>query len=132
MKTRILIIDDDELIILLHKELIGSSEFSMGARYFLKAERALSYIKKNISTDIAFLLLLDINMPGMDGWDLLDELQKLLLKNNIYVVMVTSSVLEADRDRAKGYEMVHGFLSKPLRIDHFKILKKLKKIIETY
>lgn len=132
MKTKILIIDDEEIILFLHKTLLQNSEFSLGAKYYLKAETALHYINKNISVDMAFLLLLDINMPGMDGWQMLDELKKIKYPNNIYVVLVTSSTDQADKNKASTYNQVHGVLSKPLSLTDFKMLKRIKKIIDIY
>ncbi|MFC4211067.1 response regulator [Pedobacter lithocola] len=128
MKTKILIIDDDELTLFLHKTLIQNSEYSLGAKYYLSAESALKYITKNISLNTAFLLLLDINMKNMDGWQLLDELKTIANEHNIYVVLVTSSTDEADKKRASSYKQVHGFLSKPLKLTDFKMLKRIKKL----
>ena len=132
MKTKILIIDDDEMTLLIHRELLKGSEFSFGAKYFNAAKPALKFIEKNISYELSFLILLDLGMPGMDGWQLLDQLQLSPYRNNIYVVLVTASENEEDKKRAASYKEVHGFVTKPFVIEHFKMLKGIKKVIDSF
>jgi len=132
MKTKILIIDDDEMTLLIHRELLKGSEFSFGAKYFNGAKPALKYIEKNISYELSFLILLDLSMPEMDGWQLLEILNKSQFRNNIYVVLVTASENEADKIRAAAYKQVHGFVTKPFVLEHFKMLKTIKKVIDSF
>lgn len=132
MKTKILIIDDDEMTLLVHRELLKGSEFSFGAKYFNAAKPALKFIEKNISYELSFLILLDLGMPEMDGWQLLDSLKESPYGNNIYVVLVTASENEEDKKRASAYKQVHGFVTKPFVIEHFKMLKRIKKVIDSF
>jgi CheY-like chemotaxis protein len=62
------------------------------------------------------LILLDINMPVMNGWDFLDLYAALEaeLPKKICIVMLSSTVDQADYDRANTYSQVSGFHSKPL------------------
>ena len=60
------------------------------------------------------LILLDINMPVMDGWDFLNELQKIEEGKNIPVVLITSSVDNHDIEKAKTYAQIKGYFTKPL------------------
>ena len=72
------------------------------------------------------ILLLDLEMPEMDGWEFLDEFCKLKKKINkestIYIA--SSSIAYEDKLKAQKYECVRDFLSKPINMD------KLRKIAE--
>lgn len=62
------------------------------------------------------LLLLDINMPGMDGFDLLERMQQDAALRNIATVMCTGSLYEKDRQRAESLGAI-GYLIKPLSLE---------------
>ncbi|MFC4211298.1 response regulator [Pedobacter lithocola] len=125
MNRKILVIDDDSLILLIHEAKL-EEETNCACAYFDNAKSALEHII-DADSNTHFLLLLDINMPVMNGWDLLDEIKKHPFKNNILTIMVTSSVNEADKEKAQQYEMVLDFLSKPLKTRH---IDRLRNIVE--
>ena len=62
------------------------------------------------------LIILDINMPGMNGWEFLDEFNKLdeELQSKMVVIMLTTSVNPADEAMAKTYDILADFKTKPL------------------
>lgn len=61
------------------------------------------------------IIMLDINMPGMDGFQFLDAYHELPLDlmQGVIVVMLTTSLLDKDRQRAEAYSNVLGFYDKP-------------------
>lgn len=63
------------------------------------------------------LILLDLDMPVMDGWEFLDALSGLHIARQVCVFVLTSSIHPDDMERAKRYREVKGFFSKPLRPD---------------
>ena len=84
----------------------------MNALFFFENPfEALDWLK----TNEADLLILDVNMPEMQGWDFLNELGK--IGNSIEVKMLTSSMDPMDVEISKKYEQVSGFLVKPLQYD---------------
>ena len=72
-------------------------------------------------SDKALLLLIDINMPGLDGFDTLAEIEHRMRDGkgplDVVVLMITSSGNINDKKRAEAFSMVKGFISKPLDID---------------
>ena len=127
MNSKILVIDDDNIILFIHRTLIKNSGIKAHVEYFISAELALEFINEFKDTH-RFLLFLDINMPNMSGWDMLDILKEVTFKDNIDVVMVTSSINEADRERAFTYAQVHEYLTKPIKVADFIALQSHKKI----
>ena len=127
MNSKILVIDDDTIILFIHRTMIKNSGIKTHVEYFLSAELALQYIMQYKDTD-SFLLLLDINMPVMNGWGLLNVLKDCPFKENINVVMVTSSINEADRTKANTYPQVHAYLTKPIKMVDFVALQSHKKL----
>jgi CheY-like chemotaxis protein len=59
-------------------------------------------------------------MPGMNGWEFLEEYEKLELaqQGEIVLTMLSNSIDERDRLKAQKFKCVHGFYSKPLNEDY--------------
>ncbi len=76
---------------------------------------ALDYIKTNTNPH-SDLIFLDINMPGMNGWEFLKEYTKLDvdLKSRAIIIMLTTSDNADDRARAKAFPSVTAYTTKPL------------------
>jgi CheY-like chemotaxis protein len=110
LPKKILIIDDEKMIrlttsILLKKEGIEVAEAVNGNEGLQKIEHE----KPN-------LILLDIMMPIMDGWEVLDNIQKNENYNSIPVIIFTAGdFIEAEK-KAKE-KKVHGIIRKPFRLE---------------
>ncbi len=63
------------------------------------------------------MVLLDINMPIMDGWEFLDAVYEQGLESNMKVIVLTSSVDILDMEKAKKYDNIICFEQKPLTVD---------------
>jgi len=81
---------------------------------FQDGKKALEFLAAN--TNKVDLILLDINMPKMNGWRFLKEFQKLDKKitATILIVMLTSSVNIRDKMKAEKLQIVKKFIKKPL------------------
>lgn len=109
----LVLIDDDAVVLFLHKLLIKRSNLPYDVKDFLYAEEALEYIhQRNSSRHL--LIFLDINMPFCNGWEFLEKIEDLSHPEKIFVVMVTSSVNASDRQRAAEFPRIIEYLEKPL------------------
>jgi len=113
MTLEILLVDDDPVVQYLHKSVLLKSNFPE-QKFFSNGALVLNYILENKHEDLLLLVLLDINMPCMNGWEFLEELNNLVIKPLVKVVIVTSSINGSDRDKAKKYHHVFEFMEKPL------------------
>lgn len=113
MNTDIVIIDDDAVVLFLHKILVQKSPLPSPLHCFDNGTEAYSFLSKRKSKN-PILVLLDINMPEMSGWDFLDRINNEGYDQNVWVVMVTSSINSSDRKRADKYPQVIDYLEKPL------------------
>ncbi|MEQ9098160.1 MAG: response regulator [Imperialibacter sp.] len=115
------IIDDDQIYVFGLKKLIHFHKYSKNLLVFKNGAEAIKYMKPLItsSDELPDVILLDINMPVMDGWQFLDEFVKIkpLIKKKITIYMVSSSIDEADLERAKTYEEVSDFIVKPVKAE---------------
>ena len=128
MELRVLIIDDDVIFNLMADVMLRDTGITARPRCFTDAHEALAYINQHNPAGTTYLLFLDINMPTMSGWEVLDRLQKLPFRHRIHVVMVTSSIDRADKERAAGFEQVIDYMIKPLKREKLATLKQHKKL----
>lgn len=124
MKVHVIITDDDPVALFLQKIIVKKSEFSVDPLVFPGARETLEYFSQHYQPGQQYLILLDINMPVMNGWQMLEAMCKQQYANSVYVVMVTSSVNSADREKAQTYKPVIGFLEKPMDVQMMNTIKQ--------
>lgn len=123
MSFRTLIVDDDSIIIFIHKKLVGRCGFPLAPETYLNGREALDNLMSTADSSTRSLVLLDINMPVMSGWEFLDAIQDQPFAKHMKVAMVTSSVDASDKLKAKTYPQVIGFLEKPITVEMLNDLK---------
>ena len=128
MNLKVLIVDDDKMIKLLHTVMVERSKLGSSPQAFSDGKAALDFLNVEYKESEHYLVLLDINMPVMNGWDFLDAVKEKSFANQLHVVMVTSSVDNTDKIKATQYPQVVGFLEKPLKIDNCNYIKTIPSI----
>jgi len=109
----IMLIDDDEDDNYFHQIILRKMDIAHRIVVAESGLEALDYLAKENAPDIMFL---DINMPGMDGWDFLDEYKKLneRQKTPVIIIMLTTSISPADKEKAEKLPEITAFQSKPM------------------
>jgi CheY-like chemotaxis protein len=127
---KVIIIDDDDIMVFLQRKLFQRCGLAKDPITFKVASAAIEFLK-NEEINQHFLVLLDINMPEMNGWQFLDILKKMKISKNVYVIMATSSVDSYDKEKAGTFSNVIDFMEKPISIENCNRIKEylfLKKI----
>lgn len=114
----ILIIDDNETDGWIAERIIKKYDQQVNIQVYNNAGEALRYlqVQADISAGQTYIILLDIYMPDMDGWQFLEEYLHLPLQTQaaIHLYMHSSSISPADRRRAGGFIQIKKYISKPL------------------
>lgn len=119
---KLVMIDDEELEHMLTRFIVERSGLVEELVSFLNTQEALEYLEHNCAEVDA--VLLDLNMPLMDGFEFLDAIKEKLGEEacGISFSILTSSADSRDIDRAKSYPIVKEYFSKPLSADHLEKL----------
>jgi len=112
----IFLVDDDPINNLINKRLLGKTEVSESILEFLEADLALKKIE-DFQQNQQLLIFLDINMPVMNGWEFLNHYQEKFPDRKDEIVILSSSIDFQDRQKALSFNIVSGFLEKPLSLD---------------
>ncbi|QXP79968.1 MULTISPECIES: response regulator [Winogradskyella] len=120
------IIDDDPIFIFGAKRMMQLSNFCNSFMVFKNGQEAINNLKPIMNSDEAIpnVILLDINMPIMDGWQFLDEFVKIESHKSITIYIVSSSIDPVDLNRAKRYDNIKNYIIKPISF------KKLESILQ--
>lgn len=123
MLESVMLIDDNKHDNFFHETAINDTGLAKEVVKYVSAEKALSFLLKAAAglAGIPSLILLDINMPGMNGWEFLEEYQKLPreAQQKSAIFMLTTSSNPNDFERAKKEPALKGFVSKPLTEEMF-------------
>jgi CheY-like chemotaxis protein len=113
-----LLIDDDSISLFLTEKLFQQAGLSQGLRSFQLPEQALGYVQQALAQqhELPEVILLDLNMPVLSGWNFLAALQpyEAQLAGRCFIYMLTSSLSPLDKARSKEIALVTGFIHKPL------------------
>ncbi|MEN9909170.1 MAG: hypothetical protein RLZZ540_2319 [Bacteroidota bacterium] len=117
------IIDDDKLSIKLMSMLISKNNFCEEIVSFHNPQTALDELKSNATnpSKLPDVILLDLNMPVLDGWQFLDEFTLVSFAKKIVVFIVSSSIDPYDLEMAKNYPIVKDYIIKPLSSEKLKL-----------
>ncbi|MCH2045435.1 MAG: response regulator [Saprospiraceae bacterium] len=126
---KLFLVDDDKVFTFLTTRIIAKNNLVEQVKVFGNGLDILNFIAENIH-DVASLpeiILLDLNMPIMDGWQFLERYIDLLPKidKEIKIYVLSSSIFPEDIDKAKTIQAVSDYIIKPLTGD--KLINILRK-----
>ncbi|MBF4470890.1 MULTISPECIES: response regulator [Flavobacterium] len=117
LKT-IWVIDDDPIYQIIVNKIIKKSELFSSVSSFKNGKDAIDALKCTLNNNETTpdIILLDINMPVMDGWEFMNEmvLLKSQIKEQTNIYIVSSSIALEDKSKAKEYSEIIAYLSKPI------------------
>lgn len=124
----IMLIDDDLAANYFHKIIIEDAKIGEKLKVFPSGQEALDYLASAKERNYALpdLILLDINMPRIDGWQFMEEFKRLGVWESSYtrVVMLTTSSNPRDKERADKIEEIVDLINKPLSVEKLQKLKE--------
>jgi CheY-like chemotaxis protein len=120
-KKAIWVIDDDAIYQIIINKIIQRSEMFSAISIFKNGKGAIEALQNSLNNNALLpdIILLDINMPIMDGWEFMEEMGSLKsqLRKQIIIYIVSSSIAIEDKNKSKTYPDILGYLSKPITTD---------------
>lgn len=121
----VFVVDDDKIFHFIIKKLLANNNIDVSPEFFENGLQALNGIKGKLDRGETppDLILLDINMPVLDGWQFLEEYIKLKdrLKKDIAIYIISSSDNTVDIDRAKDFKSeISDYYLKPVTVEAIK------------
>lgn len=113
-KMDVVIVEDDLIVSRLHKFSL-SSFLEEEAQICLNGKEAVEYLDHVAPHKERILVLLDLNMPVMNGWEFLETCHARPYKDRLVIVILTSSSYNNDFNKAMSYERVVAYYTKPLK-----------------
>jgi len=123
MKDKVIWVVDDDVIYqtiinkIIQKSGVFSSHFT-----FPNGNEALTSLKKILEDDdtaLPDIILLDINMPVMDGWEFMEEIKKIKsdIRKDIHIYIVSSSIALEDKNKSATFSNIMGYIPKPISVN---------------
>ena len=114
---RIILVDDDPTTNYLNKLIIEKTGLVDDVVAFESAEQAIDHLLSNGNGEVDGLVLLDLNMPIMNGWQFLDKYEQIKPEAKTKIVILTSSINPSDKQMAEDRSLVVDYKAKPLSSD---------------
>lgn len=118
----VFVVDDDKIFHLIIKKLLLNNNINVEPEFFENGLQAIEEIKSKLDKKevIPDLILLDINMPILDGWQFLEEFKvlKSRIEKEICIYIISSSDHTVDRNKANDFkDEIKDYYLKPITIE---------------
>ena len=119
------LVDDDPIVVFGLKKMMKLTQFCENFLVFSNGQEALDALTAIIKAkkEVPQLILLDLNMPVMDGWEFLEEFTKVDPPKAITIYILTSSIDPRDQERAKKFSNVSKYVVKPVTIEQLEEIR---------
>jgi CheY-like chemotaxis protein len=126
-KYNVCLIDDDKVYQFTSKMILEATLLTSRITTFFNGQEAIDFFLEPTNQQIDILpdvIFLDINMPIMNGWNFLEEFDKIFqsLPKKILIYVVSSSVDESDMEKSKSFESVADYVIKPINKEKYRLL----------
>ncbi|HVV53686.1 MAG TPA: response regulator [Mucilaginibacter sp.] len=115
---KLIFIDDSQLDHFILKRVLRKYDLAFDVNCTADVREVISFLEQNRGDEetLPDIILVDIYMPGLDGWAFLDKLQSIYpsLSKEPRVYILSSSISPRDIRRAKNYPFVRSFIFKPI------------------
>ena len=128
MSLEVLLVDDDKMAVFLQKIIILESKFSSAVETFTSGAETLDYLINHYQRGEQFFIFLDINMPGMNGLELLEKINQQPFADKVLVAMVSSYSPAVSTTEAFNYKQVVYTFEKPITIEGCKEIMELPEL----
>ena len=129
MTVRIAVIDDDMDDILLMNEIFSISEYTKSISFFQNPEGVIPFLDSLSDAELPTVILSDLNMPKLTGFELLKALKTAQRYKHIPVIIYTTSNSEKEKQKALSLGAT-DFITKPVGVkDYYKVIEKIKEIV---
>ncbi len=118
ISKKVWIVDDDPISRLLIKKTLERTDLFSSYKEFHDGSDFITELSEleNMGINEPDLILLDINMPQKDGWEVLDFIDEQKIRfNKSHLILLSSSINPKDKRKAFSYASVKGYLQKPLK-----------------
>lgn len=112
-----MLIDDDSAHALVLEAQLAKTGLAEQVLIFHQAEQALQFLRNCQAFQLPDVLLVDINMPDMSGWDFLLNYEDLSHRKDISIYVLSSSTAQRDKDQAHSEPYVSDCLHKPVTVE---------------
>lgn len=135
--VKIYLVDDDNIFVFLTMKTIESAGFNTKIYVFNNGKELVDHLNEFSDTpeSLPDIILLDLSMPVMDGWEVLEEYKVLKprLTKSIDLYILSSTISPYDIERAKSFSVVTDLLIKPfLKEQVIQLIEKVTPLTEAF
>lgn len=118
----VVLIDDEDDCLFVSKLVLKKAGFAGRVTCFTSGAEALDWLRTMQHADLPDLVFVDINMPAMTGFQMLEacEHEGIFPNSHSTVIMFSGSILPMDIERAHGFPFVAAYAEKALDVDRFR------------